>query len=39
VIAVRDNGKGRLSSLMTDIQTSQRKERATYWASLTRWIG
>jgi hypothetical protein len=30
VIAARDNGKGRLSSLMTDIQTSQRRESVLY---------
>ncbi len=30
VIAARDNGKGRLSSLMTDIQTSQRRESVFY---------
>lgn len=30
VIAARDTGKGRLSSLMTDIQTSQRRESIFY---------
>ena len=30
VIAARDNGKGRLASLMTDIQTTQRKESVFY---------
>jgi hypothetical protein len=30
VIAARDTGKGRLSSLMTDIQTSQRRESVFY---------
>lgn len=30
VIAARDNGKGRLSALMTDIQTSQRRESVLY---------
>ena len=30
VIAARDTGKGRLSSLMTDIQTSQRRESVLY---------
>jgi hypothetical protein len=35
VIAARDQGKGRLSSLMTDIQTSQRKE-SVMWAMLAR---
>jgi len=35
VIAARDQGKGRLSSLMTDIQTSQRKE-SVLWAMLAR---
>ena len=34
VIAARDQGKGRLSSLMTDIQTSQRRESVLYaWLS------
>jgi hypothetical protein len=34
VIAARDNGKGRLSSLMTDIQTSQWRESVVYaWLS------
>jgi hypothetical protein len=36
VIAARDNGKGRLSSLMTDIQTSQRRESVLY-AWLSQW--
>lgn len=36
VIAVRDNGKGRLSSLMTDIQTSQWKDSVLY-AFLAHW--
>jgi hypothetical protein len=35
VIAARDNGKNRLSSLMTDIQTSQRRE-SILWAALER---
>ena len=35
VIAARDQGKGRLSSLMTDIQTSQRKD-SVFWAMLAR---
>ena len=30
VIAARDTGKGRLSSLMTDIQTGQRQESVSY---------
>lgn len=30
VIAARDNGKGRLSTLMTDIQASQRKDSVLY---------
>jgi len=30
VIAARDNGKGRLASLMTDIQTTQRQENVFY---------
>jgi len=30
VIAARDNGKGRLSTLMTDIQATQRKDSALY---------
>lgn len=30
VIAARENGKGRLSSLMTDIQTSQRRDSILY---------
>lgn len=30
VIAARDNGKGRLSTLMTDIQAAQRKESVLY---------
>lgn len=34
VIAARDNGKGRLSSLMTDIQAAQRRENVLYaWLS------
>lgn len=34
VIAARDNGKGRLSTLMTDIQTSERRESVLYaWLS------
>ncbi|WP_296595350.1 hypothetical protein, partial [Phenylobacterium sp.] len=34
VIAARDNGKGRLSSLMTDIQTAERRESVFYaWLS------
>lgn len=34
VIAARDNGKGRLSSLMTDIQSAQRRENVLYaWLS------
>ncbi|WP_293904360.1 SH3 domain-containing protein [Phenylobacterium sp.] len=36
VIAARDNGKGRLSSLMTDIQTSERRENVFY-AMLSNW--
>jgi hypothetical protein len=36
VIAARDQGKGRLSSLMTDIQTSQRRESILY-AWLSQW--
>ena len=36
VIMARDNGKGRLGSLLTDIQTSQ-KAQPTFWASLMRW--
>jgi hypothetical protein len=36
VIAARDNGKGRLSSLMTDIQTSQRRD-SILWAMLSNW--
>ncbi|WP_293677459.1 hypothetical protein [uncultured Phenylobacterium sp.] len=35
VIAARDQGKGRLSSLMTDIQTSERRE-SVLWAMLSR---
>lgn len=35
VIAARDNGKGRLSSLMTDIQSAQRRESVLY-AMLTK---
>lgn len=35
VIAARDNGKGRLSALMTDIQTSQRRE-SVFYAMLER---
>jgi hypothetical protein len=38
VIAVRDTGKGRLSMLMTDIQTSMKRP-PTIWASLTSWFG
>jgi hypothetical protein len=30
VIAARDNGKGRLSALMTDIQSAQRQENVFY---------
>ena len=30
VIAARDNGKGRLSTLMTDIQTAERRESVLY---------
>jgi hypothetical protein len=30
VIAARDNGKGRLAALMTDIQTSQRRENVLF---------
>ncbi|MBL8771993.1 MAG: hypothetical protein JNK30_11485 [Phenylobacterium sp.] len=30
VIAARDNGKGRLSSLMTDVQAAQRRENVFY---------
>ena len=34
VIAARDNGKGRLSSLMTDIQSAERRENVFYaWLS------
>lgn len=34
VIAARDNGKGRLSTLMTDIQTAERRESVLYaWLS------
>jgi hypothetical protein len=36
VILARSNGKDRLSSLMTDIQTSQRRESVLY-AMLARW--
>jgi hypothetical protein len=36
VILARSNGKDRLSSLMTDIQTSQRRESVLY-AVLARW--
>jgi len=36
VIAARDNGKGRLSSLMTDIQTSQRRD-SVLWAMIANW--
>ncbi|HEY0646899.1 hypothetical protein [Phenylobacterium sp.] len=35
VIAARDNGKGRLSALMTDIQTTQRQE-SVFYAMLER---
>ena len=35
VIAARDNGKGRLSALMTDIQTTQRQE-SIFYAMLER---
>lgn len=35
VIAARDNGKGRLSALMTDIQAAQRKE-SVFYAMLER---
>jgi len=35
IIAARDTGKSRLSSLMTDIQTSERKE-SVLWAWLSR---
>jgi hypothetical protein len=35
VIAARDNGKGRLSALMTDIQAAQRKE-TIFYAMLER---
>jgi len=35
VIAARDNGKGRLSALMTDIQSAQRKE-SVFYAMLER---
>lgn len=36
VIAARDTGKGRLSSLMTDIQTSQRRD-GVFYAMLSNW--
>jgi len=36
VIAARDNGKGRLSSLMTDIQTAQRRE-GVFYAMMSNW--
>jgi hypothetical protein len=36
VIAARDNGKGRLSSLMTDIQAAQRKE-SVFYAMISNW--
>ena len=36
VIAARDNGKGRLASLMTDIQTTQRRENVFY-AMVSNW--
>jgi len=36
VIAARDNGKGRLSSLMTDIQSAQRRENVFY-AMVSNW--
>ncbi|MBW8813805.1 MAG: SH3 domain-containing protein [Caulobacterales bacterium] len=36
VIAARDQGKGRLSSLMTDIQTSQKRE-SIFYAWLSQW--
>ena len=36
VIAARDTGKGRLSSLMTDIQTSQRKD-SVFYAMISNW--
>lgn len=36
VIAARDTGKGRLSALMTDIQTSQRRD-GVYYAVLANW--
>lgn len=36
VIAARDTGKGRLSSLMTDIQTSQRKD-SVFYALISGW--
>ncbi|MBL8556277.1 MAG: hypothetical protein JNL41_18525 [Phenylobacterium sp.] len=38
VIAARDTGKGRLSSLMTDIQTSQRRDNVFYaWLDGLPW--
>jgi hypothetical protein len=36
VIAARDNGKGRLSALMTDIQARERRE-SVFYALLDRW--
>jgi hypothetical protein len=39
VIAARDNGKGRLSSLMTDIKTSQRQTPTLLAALIARWFG
>jgi len=36
VIAARDNGKGRLSTLMTDIQAAQRKE-SVFYAMVSNW--
>lgn len=36
VIAARDNGKGRLSTLMTDIQAAQRKE-SVFYAMVANW--
>lgn len=36
VIAARDNGKGRLSTLMTDIQAAQRKE-SVFYAMISNW--
>ncbi|MCW5760626.1 MAG: SH3 domain-containing protein [Phenylobacterium sp.] len=38
IIAARDTGKGRLASLMTDIQTSQRRENVFYaWLERLPW--